>query len=127
MKRHPALIELSREHHGALSLARRIALAEVGTTEWNALRTRVLGPFRSELMAHFADEETRLLPLLGDTQPAAVERLLDEHRALKRLLDALKSGEVDAMKKFGTLLSAHVRFEERQFFVLVQEQLPTAS
>jgi len=123
MKRHPDLIELSREHHGALSLARRIALSEVGTSDWNALRARVIGPFRTELMAHFEDEEKRLLPLLEGNELEAVGRLLAEHQALRGLLDAIKAGEADALRQFGLLLNAHVRFEERQFFGLIEAKL----
>jgi len=123
MKRHPALIELSREHHGALSLARRIALSEVGTSDWNALRARVIGPFRVELMAHFEDEEQRLLPLLGEAEAQAAERLHAEHRELRQLLDAIAAGRAEALKQFGLLLNTHVRFEERQLFGLIEARL----
>ena len=64
MKRHPRLVQLSREHHAALRLGRHL-LAGAGAAELRAER--------AALVAHFAEEARELAPL--------VETLFEEKRA----------------------------------------------
>ena len=54
MKRHPQLLELSREHHGALKLARaaREAAASGDADEITTLAQRVTRLFAAELDLH---------------------------------------------------------------------------
>ena len=80
MKRHPHLQPLSDDHHGALVLARRVALAAKQTPGRGAL-TKVWADlqdrFAQELEPHFRVEEERLFPQLE----AAGERALAERLA----------------------------------------------
>ncbi|QEL64470.1 hypothetical protein OTERR_09940 [Oryzomicrobium terrae] len=124
MKRHPALLILSREHHAALSLALAAKRAvQVGEGEVRAVARRALACYRDELLPHFAVEEETLLPLLeqaGEVQ--LVRRTLDEHRQLHELAATLASPVVDGevLRRFGELLADHVRFEERELFDAAQ-------
>jgi hypothetical protein len=78
LKRHATLQPLSREHMGGLIQAR--SLRQAADRE-RAKRLRAIASFldawRSEIRAHFDDEERLLLPLVSS--PALRERLLDEH------------------------------------------------
>ena len=123
MKRALALVELSREHHTALSLAMRIARVADSAAEAEMLE-RVAKVFAAELEPHFLEEERGLLPALmtaGET--ALVNRTLDEHRQIRALVENIVAGDAASLKVFGELLSAHVRFEERELFVTAQAVL----
>jgi len=116
MKRAPFLQQLSREHHQALVLALRIAkAADAGTV--SALQASIPEFFRNHLAAHFAAEETDLLPTLSDAGlPGLVERTLDEHRQLHALVRRIEAGDAGAQADFASLLRTHVQFEERELF-----------
>ncbi|MBS0543882.1 MAG: hemerythrin HHE cation-binding protein [Proteobacteria bacterium] len=117
MKRDPRLAQLSREHHTALRLGRK--LLEGGASA--ALRAE-----QDALAAHFAEEEQRFVPLL-QTQGEAVlaERLLREHEALRTLFTHAARGEREA--ETGHALIDHVRFEERELFPVIEGLLDAAS
>lgn len=126
MKRRPFLQPLSREHHGALSLART---CERAAQSGDAARIaeaceRAVRAFSAELDPHFRTEERSLLPLLqgADAQPL-VQRTLDDHRLLRGLLDGLARNDAGALAEFGAHLSAHVRFEERALFPAIERLL----
>lgn len=124
MKRSPALQQLSREHHTALSLALRIAKAADDAAR-AALMGRVPGLFAAELEPHFLEEEARLLPQLaaaGETD--LVQRTLAEHADMRALVARIAAGETEALADFGRLLQAHVRFEERELFAVAEQRLP---
>lgn len=130
MKRHPALQQLSREHHTALKLARLAQFAaDSGSPPAIAEAAASLrAQFPGALEAHFRDEEQDILPALaaiGET--ALVERTLAEHRRLRDLGAALANPSVALLAEFAELLRAHVRFEERELFETVQARLSLAS
>lgn len=123
MKRSLALRQLSREHHTALSLALRIAKATDPAAQ-AALLARVPPLFRGELEPHFQEEERSLLPQLAAAgETALVARTLDEHAQMRALAAAIAAGDATALAPFGTLLQAHVRFEERELFVVAEQRL----
>lgn len=131
MKRDPALVTLSREHHTALSLAKRVKEASASGDPGRIERARsdVAAFFVSDLAAHFASEEATILVGLAEAgERALVERTLAEHRALRELVDDLFALPPVAeaarhLVRFAELLAAHVRFEERELFQCVQAQL----
>ena len=116
MKRDPRLAQLSREHHTALRVGRR--LLEGGASA-------VLGAEQDALAAHFAEEEARFVPLLRERGEAALaERLLREHAALRGLFADAARGEREA--ETGQALIDHVRFEERELFPIIEGLLQAA-
>jgi len=124
MKRRPALLPLSREHHGALSLAHRIARAGEPAIIASLMES-VAALFRRELEPHFQAEEADLLPRLAAAGEAAlVARTLDEHRRLRTLAARIAEGDDASLKPFGAALHDHVRFEERELFVTAEQVLP---
>ena len=126
MKRHPDLLQLSREHYGALKLARdaRRAAASGDASAVAALAQRVVQVFPVELDPHFCVEEQGILVLLAQAgQHELVARTLADHAELRRLVRALASPDADTLLRYADLLATHVRFEERELFEVAQARL----
>jgi hemerythrin-like domain-containing protein len=126
LRRQQFLLRLSREHHHGLVLARRaVRAAEQGpdavVAGWEAVREA----HRSELVEHFRDEESRVLPLLGSADDALVSRTLREHDQLRALIAG--GATADELRAFGELLARHIRFEERQLFPAIERLVKQAS
>jgi iron-sulfur cluster repair protein YtfE (RIC family) len=133
LKRHPALLPLSRDHHfvliHALGLRRaaRAALAAgrgvVPTAEG------FLAYYREEMVGHIADEEEALLPLASHVRPDDARRIEAEHEELRQHVAVLQQALAEGsdprpeMGELGDLLHDHVRFEERVFFERIQDGL----
>ena len=126
MKRSPVLQPLSREHHTALTLAKACELAAQSGDAAMVSQAcqRAIRAFANELEPHFQVEEQSLLPLLqsAETQPLA-QRTLADHQQLRGLLNALQQNEAEALNSFGKCLTAHVRFEERELFPVIENLL----
>lgn len=127
MKRHPTLLQLSREHYSALKLARDARRsAESGEASGiTALAQRVSGLFATEIDLHFRVEEQGILALLAQSgEHALVARTLAEHAELRRLAKELATPGAQTLLDFADLLTAHVRFEEREVFEAAQARFP---
>lgn len=131
MRRHPALIPLSHDHHHALVRARRARLAaDADAGERLRAADETVRFFEAETLEHFREEEERLFPLLagGGDPPTLVVRALTDHcvlhAAIERLREGLAGGEVppEALRELGERLEAHVRLEERELFPLLEER-----
>lgn len=126
MKRHLDLLQLSREHYGALKLARdaRRAAESGKPGDVAALAQRVVQTFAGELDPHFHVEEQGILVLLAQAgEHGLVARTLADHAELRRLAGALSQPAADTLMRFAELLGAHVRFEEREVFDAAQTNL----
>lgn len=123
-KRAEALQPLSREHLAALLTARKLRQAEdleVAAREFVAF-------WEKDGRQHFIIEEDVLLPgwaAYGELDRPGVERMLEEHLAIRREALRLEAGEltIEQVHAFGDLLHDHVRFEERQLFVAAEAAL----
>jgi len=125
MKRSATLQPLSREHHTALTLAKTCEQAAQSGDEDRVTKTcqRAIRAFSEELEPHFCFEES-LLPLLHSTENSPLaQRTLAEHQYLRALLDGLRQNSAVALDSFGKCLSAHVRFEERELFPVIERFL----
>jgi len=123
MKRIPALKDLSREHHDALKLARdgRQAALDGDTAVIAACAARIVRCFDAEMEPHFREEETGLLPFLTRAgESDLVWQTLLEHAELRALAAALREPSASLLLRFATLLTDHVRFEERTLFEAAQ-------
>ena len=119
MKRSEALAGLSREHHGALSLAVRARRTAAGSdaAALAAMAATVRDRFQRELLPHFEEEERRLLPALARAgENALAARTLAEHAELAAIVASLPEAGAGALLAFADVLSRHVRFEERELF-----------
>ncbi len=126
MKRHAALLQLSREHHHALKLSR---LARFASDAGHALAIaeaaeKIIEAFPAVLESHFQSEENDLLPALAAVgAKALVTRTLAEHAELRDLNRRLAEPDSELLARFATLLHDHVRFEERELFETAQQLL----
>lgn len=126
MKRHAALLQLSREHHHALKLSR---LARFASDAGHALAIaeaaeKIIEAFPEVLEPHFQSEENDLLPALAAAGAnALVERTLAEHAELRDLNRRLIEPDSEILARLATLLHDHVRFEEREVFETAQQLL----
>ena len=134
MKRHPALVPLSHDHHHALVAAGRLRRA-VDAPDAAAAATAFLRFFAAETIRHFREEEELLFPSViefEETREVLVQALL-EHQRLHALTARLQQlvttgGQVeDVMRELGELLEAHVRLEERRLFPLSERLLEDAT
>ena len=127
MKRSDALVPLSRDHHQALVVARDLRRA-TDESAADAAQRFVQFLSRHEL-AHFALEESVLLPVIGaEGQGEALARqMLEDHAFLRDALRQVRAaGAVPApaaLRRIGERLRDHVQMEERQLFPHLEEAL----
>jgi quercetin dioxygenase-like cupin family protein len=127
VKRHPALVPLSHDHHHGLVEAKRLRARAEGADS-RAAALAFLGFFERETVAHFREEEERLFPLVVDSDDVSdsLTRALIEHQRIHALAGRLGaqvgSGAPDPelMVELGDTLEAHIRFEERELFPLIE-------
>ena len=129
MKRHPALTPLSREHHGALILAR---LLQKDAPVYKGLQTDIQGKaeyaykfYQEELVKHFEDEE-RVLKLVTGVESnldLMIKTIYSEHQELHKLFQSIDNHPdlTSHLDQIGKTLETHVRKEERELFPLMQE------
>ncbi len=122
MKRASELINLSKDHHRALVIAKRAKTAsgETAADIWREIEAY----YSTELEVHFGLEEAHIaspLEALGETE--LVAKLYDDHRKLRAYFEPESTRTTTDLSDFGELLELHVRFEERQLFRAAQELL----
>jgi hemerythrin-like domain-containing protein len=124
MKRDESLRPLSREHHRALVTAGSLQESEPSADLANTFLTF----WREDGQRHFRIEEEVLLPtwaMHAAVDRVGVARMLDEHLAIRRsALEIETRGlSLEQARELGQLLDAHVRFEERELFPLIEASL----
>lgn len=125
MKRSDALAKLSRDHHHALVAAQRLRRADPATAD--DARHAFLAFWTSEGSTHFRLEEEILLPayaVYGDAHHPLVLQALGEHVEIRQRAGAVHDADVEALHDLGARLAAHVRLEERELFVHIEETMP---
>ena len=129
MKRAPELRGLSEDHQHGLVLARKARKARKAAAGEEGFAAsdvwaEVEAKFKTELEPHFQIEESLIGTILethGESQLS--RRLLDEHKALREFLIPGPSRARADLGRFGELLEAHIRFEERELFEVAQNTL----
>lgn len=129
MKRHEALIPLSREHHGTLILAR---LLRSDAPPFKGLPIDAKGKaeyamkhYQKELLKHFEQEE-KMIPMLkgvNTTLDSLLACMKDEHQELHSLFNSINIDQdlPAQLDVIGRTLESHVRKEDRVIFPLIQE------
>ena len=129
MKRHPALIPLSQDHHHGLLLAQ---LLKRNAPEYHGLPKDLIGKinfakdiFHKELEHHFRDEEEFVFPYLKGKDVELdnlIYEILNEHIILKEKILSLNDNPnlIDQLDEIGKILDEHIRKEERVLFEKAQ-------
>ncbi|BAO45200.1 hemerythrin domain-containing protein [Thiolapillus brandeum] len=133
MKRHEELINLSREHHQSLRLAKKcLDVAATGEPEQcKALCNEIVSIFDQEWDRHFRNEEKTIFNITAEMNGRIHDlgrQLVDEHERMREMARAMNQGETGCtlLHDFGVLLKDHTRLEERELFPLVEEAFSPA-
>jgi hemerythrin-like domain-containing protein len=130
MKRHSCLIALSHDHHHGLILAQ---LLKRDAPPYKSLPQTTGGKieyamnaWENELEKHFSNEENILFPFIkgrDESLDKLIEKILEEHKLLKRLFLNLEKSEnkIEQLNEIGLALESHIRLEERELFQRIQE------
>ena len=119
LKRDKALIPFSREHHHSLLLGWKIRKGLANGTPVERIKKYNDWFFEHHVKPHFEDEEKYIFPILGE-EHELIKKALSEHRRLTRLF----TEETDIEKALHHIeeeLERHIRFEERELFMIIQE------
>ena len=126
MKRDPALVDLSHDHHRALY--RAMLMQRASAEDVADVRDGVLGFWDEQGAKHFRIEEEVLLPAfaaVGDPRDEAVLTVLSDHVWIRERMARLAADDLDldGLHELGERLAAHVRHEERVLFPLIERTL----
>lgn len=119
LKRHELLKPLSRDHHHGLLLCFKIREGLKKGIELKRIKQYTDFFYQTQLIPHFAFEEDKVFPLLGE-KDVLVQRAIDEHRRLESLFsnpENIRENLILLEKE----LQEHIRFEERILFTKIQE------
>ena len=122
LKRHAALVELSKDHHFGLLLVWKIrqGLRLAVDSERIAAYCRYF--FQEDLQHHFREEEAHLFNLIDQDELSLKAKA--DHDVLRNLVQRLdKESSQDMLNLFDDTLEQHIRFEERELFRHYQECL----
>ncbi len=126
MKRHPALVTLSRDHHHALVIAQRLRRATAGTATETA--RAFLDHWDAEEKLHFRIEEELLLPAYAahaePDHPAIIRMLLDHVRIRRDAALLAGTPPLELLHDLGGRLADHVQLEEHEVFPLIEAAIP---
>jgi len=126
MKRAEQLQKLSREHHGSLVMAKKIAeIAENGTdADLIAAIETVTKYNEDELEEHFQHEERTIFSLIFSDYKEHVgiaTVLLKEHGFIRQLIPKLSPENArENLAEFARVLKEHTRMEERELFPIIE-------
>ena len=120
MKRHEALVQLSRDHHFGLLLCWK--LKEGLKKEISVERmSKYIGLFYLQnLKPHFSEEEETIFKVLGEEHPLIKEAISQHQIFHKMITDGFETPE--QIEEFRALLKLHIRTEERQIFPEIEKQ-----
>jgi hemerythrin-like domain-containing protein len=133
MRRHPALVRLSREHHHGLVMALRIE-RELDDADPEAIRrlySDLIAFWSAGLLPHFRGENECLLARLVrhvSPEDELVRRTQRDHLGMEALVASMRDSEEpkarkDALRRFGRWLREHIRWEEEVLFEETQARL----
>ncbi len=123
IKRSPELAPLSREHHDGLLFAWKIRQGIIKHTSLDEMRSYTMWFWKHHIKPHFYQEEKILAPLMPADHPMRI-RLIDEHEHIRELVLGLdEEADKRSLTILCDLLDNHIRFEERELFGYLEQNL----
>ncbi|QBO58693.1 hemerythrin domain-containing protein [Chryseobacterium salivictor] len=120
MKRHEALVQLSRDHHFGLLLCWKLKEGLKKEVAVDRMSKYIDLFYLQNLKPHFAEEEETIFKVLGEEHPL-IKEAISQHRIMRKMIeDGLKNPE--QIENFRALLELHIRTEERQIFPEIEKQ-----
>lgn len=121
IKRNKSLVNLSKEHHFGLLACWKIRRGFELKVEPKRIANFVNNFWATHLEAHFIAEEKTLFNVIKHT---LVDQALEQHLKLTTLINLIsKNANTVQLTEFANLLEQHIRFEERQVFKMLQQEL----
>lgn len=124
LKRHPALIPLSKDHHFGLLLCWKIRQGITKEIPLSRIINYVCWFYENHLKPHFDLEEKFIFPLLNEDHPLR-EEAMNQHRQLRGMVKEFNQSqqtEEPALLELEKLLEKHIRMEERELFQEIQKK-----
>lgn len=127
MKRHPALVSLSSEHHHGLVWGKKLLSSDdaINPAEFSRIIDEFFQVWEKEINPHFNKEEEILLPLFnrsGHALDSPVMEMCRQHILIRAQVFNLEDSRgMDTAHEIGNLLKDHIRFEERELFPFIEE------
>lgn len=123
IRRSPALVQFSKDHHFALLLVWKIRQGLRFHVETYRIGRYINFFFANNLERHFKEEEELLFVHLSKQDQMRVKAEKD-HQLLQQLNEDIKSlPSLTTGEQFANTLEAHIRFEERLLFAHLQSSL----
>ncbi|QDP86168.1 hemerythrin domain-containing protein [Chryseobacterium sp. SNU WT5] len=123
MKRHEALVQLSRDHHFGLLLCWKLKEGMKKEVSADRMGKYIEVFYQHNLKPHFAEEESTIFKILGNDHPLITEAI-SQHHAFKSMIDD-GFETMEQIEIFRSLLELHIRTEERQIFPEIEKQATT--
>jgi len=127
LKRHQAIVSFSKDHHYGLLLVWKIRQGLNNGINPERISNYVEYFFRADIEKHFREEEQLLFSKLADND--ALRKLADaDHQVIYQLITDIEKRKDDAnlLKQLVDKLEKHIRFEERQLFIHLQNTISSA-
>ena len=123
IKRNPALISFSKDHHFALLFIWKIKEGLKRNIEAERIGRYARNFFETDLKQHFKLEEGLMFQKLPADNKMRI-RAENEHKYLYGLIEQMqKQVDKNSLLHFADTLEKHIRFEERELFNFLQEEL----
>ncbi|MCZ2101230.1 MAG: hypothetical protein LC107_06810 [Chitinophagales bacterium] len=119
IKRHPSLVQVSREHHYGLLLSWKIREGLKNNIAPERIKRYTDWFYEKYQKAHFDIEEQFIYPILSSDHPLIVQAI-QEHRHIEALFHQ-EDNLTDMLMALEKAMEAHIRFEERNLFNQIQE------
>ncbi len=120
IKRAKEIQEFSREHHHGLLLGWKIKTGLSKNVSPKRIIAYINWFWQTHLEHHFREEERLLFPILGNEHPLIVE-VLNQHAEIENRIKNIQAS-AEFLMDLKTLLDKHIRFEEREVFMKIQEE-----
>ena len=123
LKRHPAFIAFSKDHHFGLMLVWKIRSGLQNAISVERITHYVLYFFEEDLRHHFREEETLIFSKLPKDDSLRI-RAEEEHKNIYSIVEGIRQNQhdKDLLQRFAVMLDDHIRFEERILFNHLQEK-----
>lgn len=121
IKRNKSLVNLSKEHHFGLLASWKIRRGFDLQIEPKRIADFVINLWETHLRSHFNAEEIILFNVI---KHPLIDEALAQHLKLRALITSIsKDFNTKQLTDFANLLEQHIRFEERQVFKMLQQEL----
>lgn len=124
IKRHPAIVSFSKNHHFGLLLVWKIRQGLGKAVDPARISNYVSFFFKEDLGKHFKEEEQLLFCELPE-KDSLRRRAEADHQSILKLVAAIteQKSDIALLNQLADELEAHIRFEERELFNHLQNNI----